>query len=453
MWDYIKELSSVVVGQKILSFLDLKSIVWLERALASNTMQQTLRSFLLFVPTIQYSIQIPQQLRRLKWFQLHKCRISQGSVYLNKLTNAFDLESIENITLFVDGEVNPNTIPLLSDMTSENISEVCFNCEDIDIVIAEGLFARLKNLRYLEITCEECNWITAAMRGLQSAVGVGNAILLEKIGLEFMPEYLPDSAVAAIAKSCPRLLSLDINSDDITVASLLLLSEHKLPLEELKVTALPHFDSPLQVARCAHALSRIPHLRTSHEGDSADISSNTLTMTAPYLTGLSALCGNCEADHLLLPLFAQRPLPLRSVFLGRRSSATAAQVLQLLQRSGSHLQRLRLDNEACEVSDAFILAAVPLLPQLEQLVLSYYDKDFTEASLLALSEHCLQLEELDIGDYLGATEAVVLQLIRRCRYLRKLVVPLGCLCEDTVLALPVRTSQYSERIVLRFSPS
>lgn len=72
----------------------------------------------------------------------------------------------------------------------------------------------------------------------------------------------------------------------------------------------------------------------------------------------------------------------------------------------------------------------------------------TDASILALSEHCPELQELNISplQYKDSkrrsrkpdiTEAAVLRLIQRSTKLRTLKISENILSKDTVLALPV----------------
>ena len=73
--------------------------------------------------------------------------------------------------------------------------------------------------------------------------------------------------------------------------------------------------------------------------------------------------------------------------------------------------------------------------------MDYPENNITDSSLLALSEHCPQLYELDIYNCILITEAVVLQLIHNCKKLYILRIPLNYLSEDTVLTLPATVSK------------
>lgn len=82
MWKYIQNLPTELVGQKILSFLDLKSIALLERALTCPDRLTTLHSFLKISPSFPESVVIDM----IDEITLHVQRII--------LTNQLDMLSV-----------------------------------------------------------------------------------------------------------------------------------------------------------------------------------------------------------------------------------------------------------------------------------------------------------------------------------------------------------------------
>ena len=66
----------------------------------------------------------------------------------------------------------------------------------------------------------------------------------------------------------------------------------------------------------------------------------------------------------------------------------------------------------------------------------------TDASILALSEHCPHLQELDVHNCTPITESAVLHLIQCCRQLHTLVLPSTCMSEGTVFGFPVQSEKH-----------
>ncbi len=85
MWDQLKKLPPILVGQSIFSYLNLNSVVRLETALVSRERRQTMCCFLPFISTVDVEVHIPKEMTKLKWLQAHDYYISKAIVYLNKV--------------------------------------------------------------------------------------------------------------------------------------------------------------------------------------------------------------------------------------------------------------------------------------------------------------------------------------------------------------------------------
>ena len=99
MWDELKRLSSIVVGQSIFSFLDLKNIVRLETALTNNEHVQTLRSFLIYFSKPYVELKFPKEITKLKWLQTHDFPIAKTVVHLDNIISTFETNMIHEIKL------------------------------------------------------------------------------------------------------------------------------------------------------------------------------------------------------------------------------------------------------------------------------------------------------------------------------------------------------------------
>ena len=407
------ELPAELVGQKVLSFLDLKSIVLLERALTTTKKMSTLHSFLKISPAFAGSVLIPNDASKFKWLQVRHCRITQGVINLDKLEAPFDVDVINELTLCgLDQDRNiSNKIGMISNKAFEKCKKVALNGTTQDLATIVELFSRLQNMRTLITDCFIDDWFEDALNNTTSGT------TLERITFNDFPTSL--TTVAAIVKHCPNLLSLEVFRFADTNEALLTLSEHKLPKEFLGVShVLPEL-SVEQAFLCAHALSRICRLHTYYLSHCLH--------SLPYLTGLRELYVGSHVDHILLPILSQHCLSLEIVRLSEYSSATVEQVVELIQSCSGTLTVLQLNHASCVESNTLATALVPHCPHLQELVFGSlmvsHPRTTMDSSVLALSWHCPQLRELNMYCHGKASEITLLQLIAACPQLQVLEVP------------------------------
>ena len=67
MWDQLANMPPILVGQGILRFLDLKSIVRLETAVENREQLKVLRCLLSYKTEVDVKVNIPQEMSKLKW--------------------------------------------------------------------------------------------------------------------------------------------------------------------------------------------------------------------------------------------------------------------------------------------------------------------------------------------------------------------------------------------------
>ena len=447
MWDQVKKLPPILVGQSLFSFLNLKSIIVLEVALVSYERRQTLSAFLSFFSKVHIEVDIPSQMTKLNWIQAHDFPITKCFVHLDMIKDKFEANMINEIVLISNSIITRSALDYLLDSFYERVVYIRFE-KNQDLNLMEELFSRLHNLRALWVSCKPDGWILPALRRLHRETK--NNVLIEKI--EMLPYELSIQSIAEIVEFCPRLQSLSAPFD-ITEDSLIALSTYCPSLKTLNINFIPRVSTEESAALCAPALSCIHSIWTSTDDN------NDSLVTIPYLTELKSLCANSYHDHVLLPLISQHCLKLDSIDISEFSSVTLEQLQQLAQNC-SNLQSIVL---RCYTlySDEVFIGLVQYCPNLQKLSLwnhistgeNWYeagddDAILTDTSLLALSEHCPLLQELDAYGSFSITQSAVEQLIQQCQHLCKIeLCAKTVMFEGTVLGVPVVVNRYDDGIV------
>ena len=226
---------------------------------------------------------------------------------------------------------------------------------------------------------------------------------------------LTDQSMIALAQYCSRLKKLKLECT-YTAASLIALSEHGRPLQELIIPRIP-IPSAEIAAQCDHALSRIRELHTYCYSSNVD----HLLYLIPFMTGLRVLDLSNSEDHLLvsrLLLLQGYFAGLEIIFIRAESSITPIQLCEIVAMC-MQLHTLDISNPTC-VSDALLVELARSCPHLQEVTL-YSSSKVTEEGVLALAAHCRQLRELVL---LGTTvnKETVSQLVQHCRRLTSLYV-------------------------------
>ena len=304
----------------------------------------------------------------------------------------------------------------------------------------EYLFTRLLNLRELEFEKSARGWVPSALQELCRATN--NNILIEKLKVFSYARYYRDGSVADIIKYFPKLKSISI-ALNIDEDSLLALSTHCPLLEELDIHIMPRVFTEQSAALCALALSCIYSIKTPSIFEDTNIDTIQYSMTIPYMTNLKLLFAVGMEDHVFIPLISNYCMKLEHVKIYRNSSTTPTQLLQLAQNC-IYLTNIELYNHIF-FNDDVIIGLLTRRMNIESLTI-YSDttvSNITDASILALSENCPQLEELELYMCTQITAAAVLQLIQQCKQLCILIIPETILSEDTVFEVPVEIESYS----------
>ena len=441
MWDQLKKLPPILVGQSIFCYLDLNSVVRLETALVSRERRQTMCRFLPYISTVDLEVHIPKEMTKLKWLQSHNFPIAKAILNLKNINAAFDTCWINEIELVDNWSViTSNTLSYLPDSCYEKIVLICFTQEQ-NVSLMEELFLRLHNLREVKVDCRPDGWLLNALRRLN--IETNHNIMLVNIRINY---YCNDHnySVAEIVEYCPRLQSLSVEFY-ITEDSLIALSTHCPLLKKLDINFIPRVSTEESAALCAPALSCIHRIWTPNMND--DLDTSDYARTIPYLTELLVVGLYGNNDHVLQPLISQYCLKLESVDISEGSTITPEQLLQLAQNC-EHLVTITISNYRL-ISDDMIVGMAERRSNLKSITLWGYDEIvLTDMGLLALSKHCPQLEKLVVYGGNTITEEVVVQLVQRCKQLRILSLPMSCMYEDTVFNVPVKVELKNDGTVL-----
>ena len=445
MWDQLQNWSNIRVGENIFNYLDLKSIVRFETALAGIQQIQCFRFFLSHYTKVDEEIVIPKEMSKLKWLQAHNFPISKAIVHLDKLNSTFETKMINKLKL-VDNDciITSTAINYLPDNCYEKIDSVYFNYYyQQDVNIMEELFSRLHNIIELSVLCRPDGWIKNALQRLYTETN--NNILIETV---IMGAYdILEGSIMEIAKKCPKMKLFSANFD-ITEDSLLALSIHCPLLNKIDIPRIPRISTNETVVLCAHILSCIQSINLSTKFPIEEEDTNHFMRTIPYLTELRNVVIGCCLEDIQLLLISQHCLKLESIIISPCSRATSTILLQLAENC-RYLHTIELfDEYLC--NDEVVVGLATHCPNLQKLHF-YYIGNISDTSLLALSKHCLQLRDISLRSRISLTEDIILKLIYNSKYLRRLKLSLDCMSEDTVLSLPVTVEKENYAIILNFN--
>ena len=463
MLEYIKNLPVEILGRHVLGYLDVKDLVWLERASTSRTSRQLFLQAAPHCPAVSIDSVYTDRFNFKKmcmWLWFAKKKLSIRSVAVN-LPGGYQ-------HLYITMRYESVRLALTSEVSSEHIQEVEHDGSKVIHLSIEGRQRRkvmeqlskyTPNVTILDIYRASQNtaeWLTAEL--------VSNWMLLSlrldapstEMVINIVPHCpkltsimlysdagLDDAAVVAIAQHCPKLRKLTyhiaFDTDNVTALtyhSLLALSEHGLFLEELYIPFIPHIPTADIAKRCSHALSCIRNIRTYdlHDND------QDATILIPYMTGLTRVELNYY-NAAYIPLLTQHCHKLLAIIV-RDKHYTVADILSLC--CGNPLLQELYCYCIVGITDAALIELIHACPHIHTLWLPF-ETDITDIGILALSEHCNQLQELSIWGCHKVTEVAVLQLLQRCRKLTKLYTSSSSLSKETWTQLDSNT----QKIVIR----
>ena len=495
MWELICNLPSHLVRDHVVRLLDLHDIVQLDLAVVDAPSRLQLHALLEhFTVAVLESQKLGSQINEaLVWLYKRNCKVSLLKLNLDKISpDLSGFPQIDKCEMNVPKTLSSSRIELFHSDIFTNVHKLQLGGDE---ETAEVLFRKLPNVSSLEVvgsgegqellTALQCGWhITSlklcnlvislpiveaiACNGAHleelalfttTSVGDPNALLrglanscrqlrqillvqnntdvvhvndtgvialaehcplLENVSLSF--SSLTDSSVVSLAQHCKRLKRLSVSSGVLlTYRSLLALSECGLPLESLSFPVVPIPEA--QLPRCAHALSHIDSLSTP-----------------PTLPALRLMTSLTSVNYHL----DRHPAPAEAVYAELRAAqcSTLKSLCFNNRISGALLAALVQQNKnligvifSCPVCDEDLALLAPSAKHIKVMFILEECVNVTDAGLLALSEHCWQLQTLYISSCSQVTEAGLARVIEGCHQLTSLDISAACMSQETALRL------------------
>eukprot|EP00899_Mesostigma_viride_P007280 jgi/Mesvir1/16553/Mv10094-RA.1 len=291
-----------------------------------------------------------------------------------------------------------------------------------------------------------------------------NCPLLEKLEIRWC-DQVTDVGILAVASNCPRLLKVDVEKcHRVTDASLVELVQRCPDLKELSLAG-SRAGNATMLAAARHCPNLcVLHVSTQPAGQAhvGQVSRRDWREVQLRDDGLEAVLRNCLQLKTLGLMDCQgltdagirmvgdsckslRELRLqvsRDCFTARGLAAMAPHLgaLERLNASGSdavtdvsllalasHCRWLKVvDVSQCRVGDQGVIALVGRNRRLTTLNVGHSGPGLTDAGLMAISDACTQLRELDISGCAGVTTAGIMAVATKCKTLRVLDIR-GCL--------------------------
>ena len=271
MCNILERLPVELVGFNVLGYLKLSDLVLLERSSARRELRELFLYLIPYAPPLDLSKNQHQNASLLSWIMKRRLRVRFLRIKLPGNNPVLNMNNIlvENVELRLSHGVTQedfkhfqgsslrNKISIIcisADMNKEVITHICScidyvnklhirNCSNSDEWLTSNI---LEKWNLQDVSIDRC--INMSIDPLISSFS-------EVTSLTFHDTTMDDTTVLAIAQHCLKLRRLHLYSFDLTVASLLALSEQKLPLEWLDIPIIPIIPTANVARRCSHALS------------------------------------------------------------------------------------------------------------------------------------------------------------------------------------------------------
>ena len=401
MWLYIYMLPPEVVGQNVLAFLNLKSLVQLDTAIMDHMQKAEFLELLKYCPPVKIHQGIQVSKEELLWFRQRKCRIQEMKLSLSQSDYSdIDISVTERVLLDIKCTVVSSDIDKLkTSPISLMINSIHISGEqDNDLIYS--LFSLVPNVKKLLVLynrpytwLESVQYFTTQMCSLSFVFDklthdITNLIHLQGKHLKYLYmlctvtwEDDPNNFLEALGRECPFLEELHIENlyrDNKTVLQygIMTLTNYCFSLQTLAIMSFCLTDTAIiAIAEHCTNLKRLELYET-----------NLLTYTA-----LITLSKHCLPHEVLsIPWI---PIP---------SVEVAAQCAHALSR----IQRLKPTPSMCtDVPSLYI----GYLTSLETLDLS---ESLGESSIVdiltAVTLHCPQIHTVAVS---CSTDVIVEHLI------------------------------------------
>ena len=431
MWNFLKLLPIELVSKEVFSFLNLKSIVLLERAACGRSSRPHLLHMISECAPIHFPRHKQGKFAFMYWFKSRNCKFKPFNLRL-PCDPLVDLTVVESIDLQIESDFSLEDIDIINNIemgskiiclvftgtqrieTMKRIGQITPNVTKLFISKATNLNEWLTadllanwNIEYMQI----CNTVIATSALVQL---ISLCPKMNKFDLSG-GTHCSESVMRALVQHCPQLTTMQWYHAPFTLEALITLSDSTLPLQEIdivpRIPDIPTADLP----RCMRALSKIHKFNTFQLPDRPAISSFMSCFTT-----LKYLIMHTNNDNAYIPVITLYCKKLRSIQIMSIFSDVTVESIALLCSVNPELQHLCIYKHIL-CTDDIIIRIAKFCPQLRTISLCYVTS-LTDIAVIALSEHCPRLEELDIGCSLAVTESAILQLLQRCKRMKQLIV-------------------------------
>ena len=405
MCNILERLPVELVGYKVLGYLNLSDLVLLERASASRELLELFLNLIPYAPPLPIHLSNNQHQNTLilSWIVKRRLRLRFLKINLPGNNPVLNMDNIlvENVELRLSRGITKedskhfqgnflcnkiNSIIIWGDMNKEIITHICSCIDHVHTL-------------YIPNCINTDDWLTPNIleKWNLKEVCLGNCINMsidplipsfsEVTSLTFHDTTMDDTTVLAIAQHCLKLKRLDFYSSDLKVASLLTLSEHKLPLVWLHLSTIPSIANADIARRCSHALSCIDSLSTGVNFKETQNSSFCI----PYMSNVKQLYLT-DLKFLYMDLIIEHFCNLRSISV-LMGTCSKVKILSLCRGNPSlqELEYYTFSHTVVHNHDLFtdhdLIELIHACPHLRKLCLRY-ETDITDIGILALSEHC-----------------------------------------------------------------
>ena len=371
----------------------------------------------------------------LNWIGKRKIRINLLHIVLPYRNLSLNKELlVDSFQLFIHAYISNKDCNLLQDQTIGHKIYFIDVMKNQRMEILEQLGNYTPNITSLQLTSvtNSEHWLTKKLLNCWKLnkirlrhVSISISILIfencPELRSIMLYDQSDDTVIATIAKNCTKLQDLTIHvTNRLTYTSLLILSEHSLPLKSITITDyIPNFPNSEIAKNCTHILSCIHSLNTKDNLSNTSIEEGNHEFLLSRLINLKSITFTSVKDCLYIPTLIKHCRNIESIRIKEESTVNLID-LSSLCRMNMRISSIDVDNQR-RLDDTGLNSILQFCPHLKELNLKY-ETDITDICILALSEYCLELQDLDISKCKRVTETAVLQLVEHCTQLRFLTV-------------------------------
>ena len=276
---FIEQLPVELVGTNVLSYLSMKDIVMLERTCGSKKSHQVFIDVMPYFSHVDLSSLNYTTSTIINWFKNRRCKINNMNILLfsdNPVLQIKDFQ-VDYVELRIDQYVGMETLQTFLEINILSKVKSIYVEGNQNKDVMEQLSACTENVKTLHLrNSDNCmDWLTVDIltRWKLNAITFTRSQITTKLILlivtkcteltsiklyqddfDLTSNNINDLIVMVITKSCLKLETLVISSNNITWISLLYISKFQLTLKELDIPRIPNIPTAAIAEECSHAL-------------------------------------------------------------------------------------------------------------------------------------------------------------------------------------------------------